>query len=339
MRVLMVTIQLPTRARPGTTAPVARQIESVRQAGVHVDVLEVKGARRLKYLQTLPRVWQRAARVDLVHAHYGYCGWLARSQLGKPVVVSFMGSDLLGTPDPSGRVCRASRLVVHADRWLARTVDAVIVKSPEMARVVAPVKGHVVPNGVDLETFRPMEPREARRLLGWPEGRRYVMFPGNPATPRKAYPLARAAVERAAPRIPESVELVTLSGIAPEHVPTYMNACDAMLLTSFLEGSPNVVKEALACNLPIVSVPVGDVPDLLAGVGGCALCPRDADALGAALAQVLRERCRTDGRIALRRKGLDLASVAQRVISIYEAVLARRAWQREPSYERRISSI
>lgn len=339
MRILMVTPQLPCPGRPGVMAPVARQIESIRALGAHVTVLEMRGVKRLKYLQRLGDLRSMMPSVDLIHAHYGYCGWLARSQFSKPVVVSFMGSDLLGAPDASGRVSLASRVVVQADRWLSRTVDAVIVKSPQMAQVVAPVKGYVVPNGVDLEAFRPMEPREARRLLGWPEGMHYVMFPGNPANPRKAYPLARAAVKCAAPRIPKPVELVTLSGIAPEHVPVYMNACDAMLLTSFLEGSPNVVKEALACNLPIVSVPVGDVSDLLAGVGGCALCPRDADALGAALAQVLREQRGTDGRIALQRKGLDLKSVAQKVIAIYEAVLARRVWQGEPSCERQISSI
>ena len=306
---------------------------------MQVEVLEIRGVKRLKYLQCLGSLRSAARSVDLIHAHYGYCGWLARSQFGKPVVVSFMGDDLLGTPDASGRVCLASRLVVQADRWLARTVDAVIVKSPEMAQVVAPVKAHVVPNGVDLQMFQPIEPRQARRLLGWPEGRRYVMFPGNPAVPRKGYPLARAAVERATARIPKPVELVTLSGIAPENVPVFMNACDAMLMTSFLEGSPNVVKEAMACNLPIVSVPVGDVSDLLAGVGGCALCPRDADALGAALAQVLRERRRTDGRIAVQCKGLDLESVARKVISIYKAVLARRVWQQEDSGHRAFDQL
>ncbi len=339
MRILMVTPQLPTATHRSVMAPVVRQIESIRAHGAEVTVLEIRGVRRLKYLQRLGDLHSMTPSVDLIHAHYGYCGWLARSQFRKPIVVSFMGSDLLGTPNASGRVSLASRLVVQADRWLARAVDAVIVKSPGMAQVVAPVQAHVIPNGVDMEAFRPMEPREARRLLGWPEGMRYVMFPGDPTNARKAYPLARAAVKRAAPWIPEPVELFPLSGVAPEHVSVYMNACDAMLLTSFLEGSPNVVKEALACNLPVVSVPVGDVSDLLAGVGGCALCPRDPDALAGALVQILQEPHRTDGRIALQRKGLDLQSVAQEVISIYEAVLARRVRQGEASCTEPLSGI
>ncbi|MEQ1907422.1 MAG: glycosyltransferase [Vicinamibacterales bacterium] len=324
MRVLMVTSQLPSATQPGTMAPVARQIASMREVGIDVDVVEVRGARRLKYLHAVPGVWERAARVDLVHAHYGYCGWLARVQLAKPVVVSFMGDDLLGTPDTDGRTTVPSRLVVQANRRLARIVDAVIVKSQEMARIVAPVNAHVVPNGVDLQSFTPMEPAEARLMLGWTDDKHYVLFPGNPAVPRKGHALASAAAARAAPRMRKPIELRTLRGISPLHVPLYMNACDAMLMTSLLEGSPNVVKEAMACNLPVVSVEVGDVSEMLAGVHGCALCPRDAELLGRALSEVLACGQRTTGRAALQSKELDLTSVARRVKAIYETVLDRR---------------
>src|SRR5437016_341927 len=110
MRVLTVTPQLPSAARPNTTAPLVRQIESLRKVGAQVDVLEVKGIKMLKYLQCLPRLHALAREVDLVHGHYGYCGWLARSQLGKPVVVSFMGDDLLGTLNDRGRISALSKL-------------------------------------------------------------------------------------------------------------------------------------------------------------------------------------------------------------------------------------
>src|SRR3990170_1640432 len=99
----MVTPQLPTPARPGSMAPTARQIESIRALGVDVQVLEIRGVKRLKYLQCLGSFRSAARSADLIHAHYGYCGWLARSQRSKPVVVSFMGDDLLGTPDLTGR--------------------------------------------------------------------------------------------------------------------------------------------------------------------------------------------------------------------------------------------
>lgn len=329
-RILMVTPQLPSLDQLGATAatgrlaPLARQIESVRALGVQVDVLDVKGVQKLKYFQALPRLRRLALSADLIHAHYGYCGWLARSQLKKPIVISFMGDDVLGTPDEQGQVGLLSRGVVRADRWLARKVDAVIVKSAEMAQVVAPVPAHVLPNGVDLEAFYPLDRREAKASLGLVACKRYVLFPGCPGEPRKGFALAQAAVRAAALRMAEPPELLPLWGVPPERVPLYMNACDVMVMTSFLEGSPNVVKEALACNLPVVSVPVGDVPELLNGVVGCAVCPRDAEALAGALVGVLNRAQRTDGRAVLVARGLDLESVAQKLVDIYKNILTRR---------------
>jgi glycosyltransferase involved in cell wall biosynthesis len=324
MRILMVTSQLPTRAHPGSMAPVQRQIESIRDLGAHVDVLEIKGIRGLKYIRCLPHLWKLTPGVDLVHAHYGYCGLLARSQICKPVVVSFMGDDLLGTPDASGRVKSFSRAVIAVNRWLARTVDAVIVKSAEMAKIVASSKPYVVPNGVNMQLFCPIDPREARKLLGLAEGKYYILFPGRPSEPRKGFTLAQDVVTRASLWLSMSLELLPLWGVPSERVPLYMSACHALLMTSFWEGSPNAVKEAMACNLPVVSLPVGDVPELIAGVEGCAICPRDAEALGLALARVLRDGQRTTGRAALVHKGLDQESVARQVLMIYQEVLARR---------------
>src|SRR4051794_95692 len=147
MRVLMVTLELPRRGAVGTWAPVARQIESLRRRGVHVEVVQVAGVKKLKYLHAWPRILARASGFDLVHAHFGYCGWIARLQWRRPLVVSFMGSDLLGTSTGNGRATALSRPVVAIDRALARAVDGVIVKSEEMARIVSPVPAHVIPNG------------------------------------------------------------------------------------------------------------------------------------------------------------------------------------------------
>jgi glycosyltransferase involved in cell wall biosynthesis len=326
MRVLMVTPQLPAPTRPGSMgmAPTARQIESVRALGADVDVLEIRGVKRLKYLQCLPTLHSLARSADLLHAHFGYCGWLARTHVTRPVVLSFMGDDLLGTPDYEGRVSTLSKLVVHIDRWVARAVDAVIVKSAEMARIVSPVRAHVIPNGVDLNVFRPLDTRDARERIGLAAGTRYVLFPGRPEDPHKGFALAQDVIRQTARHTGAPIELVPLRGVAHDQVPLYMNACDAMVLTSFAEGSPNVVKEAMACNLPIVSVPVGDVPELLAGVTGCAICPRDSAALGRALAHVVSEGRRTEGRSALERKGLDQGSVARRIMTVYRDVLDAR---------------
>lgn len=324
MRVLMITPELPTAAQPSSTAPVMRQMESLRSFGVHVDVLEMKGVKKLKYVQARLRLPRLAHQADLIHAHFGFCGWLARSQLHTPVVISFMGDDLLGTPGADGRLRTLSKVYVQVNRRMARTVDAVIVKSDEMAAVVKPIQAHVIANGVDLDIFHPINPCQARARLGWQEGKRYILFPGCPDNPRKGFTLATASVKHASARMDMPLELIPLWGITPDHVPLFMNACHVMLLTSYVEGSPNVVKEAMACNLPIVSVPVGDVPERLANVAGCAVCPRDPVALGDALVHVLKDERRTIGRHILEVEGLDQATVARKILAIYEDVLARR---------------
>jgi len=324
MRVLTITPQLPSATRAGSMAPAARQIESLQALGTQMNVLEIIGLPMLKYLQALPSEWSQLAAVDVIHAHFGYCGWLARSQWRKPVVVSFMGDDLLGTPDATGRLKPFSQWMVAANRRLARMVDAVIVKSAEMAEVVAPVKAYVIPNGVDLQTFQPMDKTKTRMTLGWDPNKRYILFPGNPANPRKGFTLAQAATQRAAAQLGETLELVSLWQVAPDQVPLYMNGCDVMLMASLIEGSPNVVKEAMACNLPVVSVPVGDVAEILRDVPGYVICPRDAEPLADALVNMLITMPRAKGRLALEAKGLDVKTVAQKIMRIYDTVLSCR---------------
>jgi glycosyltransferase involved in cell wall biosynthesis len=317
----MITGQLPTPEKPGSMAFIARQIESLRNIGLEVDVLQITGRKKIKYLQAISRLRPLLKSTDLIHAHFGYCGWVGRSQFQKPVVISFMGDDLLGTPSANGELSLLNRLMIRTNCRFAESVDSVIVKSEEMARVIDPIESHVVPNGVDLENFYPMDITRAREALGWDKETYYVLFPGFPELPRKGYPLAKAVVDRAAQKLSRPVELAVLWGVSPESVPLYLNACQALLMTSLWEGSPNVVKEAMACNMPIVSVPVGDVPELLGKVPGCIVCERDEEELADALVGVLRNGERGGGRKALQDRGLDLESVALKIRKIYEHVL------------------
>lgn len=321
MRVLMLSSGLPAHGEL-TMAPAVRQIDSIEAAGVQVSRLPVVGFPKLKYVLTVPQLWRRAREVDLIHAHYGFCGWLAHTCRRTPVVVSFMGSDLLGSPDPTGRIPALSRLEARSSRRLAPKADGVIVKSAEMARALPGVSANVIPNGVDVVAFRPSDQRQARIQLGWPAEGHVVLFAGDPDNPRKAFPLAEAAVEWARRELGCHIRIVPLKGVRPDQVSTYMNASNLMLMTSFVEGSPNVVKEAMACNLPVASVPVGDVEDLLEGVAGYAICRREPAHLGEAVAKMLAEPASPEGRARLLERGLDLQSVAGRIISVYEHVLA-----------------
>lgn len=328
MRVLMICPELPTARTPGSMAPGARQIQSIAAAGIDTQVVDMRGIPKLKYLQVLPKVRRAAKHVDLIHAHFGYCGWLAwlgRKLAGRrvPIVMSFMGDDLLGTPaDEVGQLERASVLAADINRRMAGRYEQIIVKSQEMADQLRGVPCHVIPNGVDMEVFRPLERGAARRALGWPEDGWRVLFPGDPSNPRKGHSLAQAAVRLAAESTGQSIELVPLWGVAPNEVPLYMNACNAMLMTSLIEGSPNVVKEALACNANIVAVPVGDVPEMLHGIRQCENTFRSAGEMAIALAKLLQADQPSDGRDVLQARGLSLAGVAQRIVGVYRLALA-----------------
>ena len=318
----MITPELPSAGTPGSMAPTQRQIESLRGLGIGIETVQMVGTPILKYASGYVRMRRRLRDVDLIHAHYGYCGWLARLQLRKPIVISFMGSDVYGDPDDRGRSDLLSSCMAYTHRrWLAPRANTVIVKSPQMAELMAPTPCHVISNGIDLEVFRPAPTEAARDRLGWKPDKSYVLFPGNPENPRKGFTLARSTIAQLNSRLATSAELVPLWNVSPDDVPWYMNACDAMLMVSHAEGSPNVVKEALACNCPIVSVPVGDVETVLSDVEGCQICPRDASLLATALHDSLVRGQRSKGREVIQRLHLDLESVAQRVIEIYRNTL------------------
>ena len=320
--VLVVTVALPTADDPNTMAPLARQVASLRAAGLTVDLVEIGRNSKLNYLRAIRRVRKIARQYDVIHGHYGYCGWVARAQGSTPVVVSFMGDDLMGTPNEDGSIRPISGLVALINRWFAGRAAAVIVKSDEMAgKLRRPA--HVIPNGVDVASFRPVPQEEARRELGWAEDELRVLFPGNPHNPRKQFGLASAAVREAERRLGVPVSLVVLHKVALDLVPQYMNACHAMILTSHIEGSPNVVKEAMACNLPVVSVAVGDTPQLLDGVENSFLCRRDEQDLADALVRVLTTLERSSGREVLLERGLDAESVAARIVGVYDDVRQR----------------
>jgi glycosyltransferase involved in cell wall biosynthesis len=200
--------------------------------------------------------------------------------------------------------------------------DRIIVKSRRMERMVPAgyrARTSVIPNGVDLEGFRPMERTEARRRLGLRQDMSYVLFPGDPGDPNKGYELVSDAVDILARR-GTACEVVFLKGIPHGDVPLYMNATDVMAFASHHEGSPNVIKEGLACDMPIVSVEVGDVPERLSGLRGARLVPRDPHLFAEALFDIIREGARSEGRPRVR--DLSLPAVARRLIDLYEETLA-----------------
>lgn len=328
MRVLVATAIYPSADKPTLGTFVRTQVESLRRAGVDVETFVLAGPRRkLNYAQAIVRLRRRLARggIDLVHAHYSFVGMIGRLQTRVPLVVTYHGDDILGTVDERGKTRAFSGVVVAAGRALGNVADAVIVQSDEMARALGRDGAHVIPHEVDFEVFRPTPRDRAREELGLDPEKRYVLFASPPDIPVKRYPFAREAVELLAERdLP--TELLVVYRETQHRLALYMSASDALVFPSFQEGSPNIVKQAMACNLPIVATNVGDVREVIGETPECFVCEPDAGLFAERLADVLARRRRTDGRERIRH--LDAATISDRVIRVYEDVLARARGER-----------
>ena len=313
LKVLVVTNMYPHPARPSHGIFVREQVQSLRMMGVRADVLFINGpAGKVNYGKGLLAFWRhmRRARYDLVHGHYVYGGAIARLQAGCPVLSTFHGGEFyMGRLEPL--LCRL----------LAPRVDGVILTSSALRGCLPDQQAWILPCGVDSVRFRPMPRDPARAELGLPMDKKLVLFVAA-RRPEKRLDLVEQAVSVLNETVPEA-ELIVLSDQPPDRVPLYMNAADVLVLASNNEGSPQVVKEAMACNLPIVSVPVGDVPEVLADVAGCYLCSQSPPDIADKLGMALRREERTTGRDAIAH--LSLEAVAARLVDIYREVLERRS--------------
>jgi glycosyltransferase involved in cell wall biosynthesis len=323
LRILVVTAMYPSKERPAYGTFVKEQVESLRSAGIEVDVLCINGNDGMKgYLVAVQemRNLMKATPYDLVHAHYGLSGATARMQVHSPLVVTFHGSDLLGGVGSQFQYTFEGRVKVLISKFVGLVAAKCIVVADLLKSKLRSQSVVTIPMGVDLSLFRPINPREAREKLGLTQDRQRVLFAANPSNRLKRFDIAEAAVGLLR-EIKPNIELLPIYDVAHEKVPLYMNACDVLVLTSMHEASPCVIKEALACNLRIVSVDVGDVARRINGVSGCYLCERTPEDVATKLHQALDGCSSTNGRDKIQH--LSLQNIAQEVIAVYEDLIGR----------------
>src|SRR5262249_26735735 len=200
-----------------------------------------------------------------------------------------------------------------------------VVKSENLLSVLPGGIDHsrvwLLPNGVDLRRFKPMDRSECQRRLGWDPSRRHVLFPADPTRPEKRFALAEACVAHVN-QGGADVELHVLRDVPHAEVPSWLNAAHAILLTSTHEGSPNAVKEALACNVPVVSVDVGDVRARIGTIDGCFVADPTPEDLAAKLGLALERAAPIDGRERLADISVD--HVAAKLREIYGILAATK---------------
>jgi glycosyltransferase involved in cell wall biosynthesis len=312
VRVLVVTNFEPDASAPQRGRWVRDQVDEVRRRGIEVDLFSfppgkgeyVPATRRLRALL-------RRERFDVVHAHYGLAGWVAKLAGARPLIVTFHGTDVRHqvVGPMSRRLAWRVELVAAVSRALFAAEDG----RPGLPAVPGSA---VLPCGPDLERFAPLPRAEARRSLGLEPQGRFLFFPANPARPEKRHD--RAARLAAACE----ADLITGGSIEPDEMPRWMNAADAVLVTSDYEGFGLAAVEALACDVPVLSTPVGVAPYALGGVDGCLCAEFDLDRWSAVARRHLDAADpRVDG--ADRAEALSAGRMAERLIEAYRDVTGK----------------
>jgi len=329
LSILVVTNLYPTRQRPTLGMFVEQQVNGLRAIGLQVKVFFVNRAD--EGMQAYFRMRKplsaaiAEARPALLHILYGgvMADRVTRWHPEIPKVVTFLGSDLLGEI-LSGQWRRwLSAYGVRCSRRAARRAQGVVVVSEGLRRALPPgldkARVRVIPCGIDLDRFRPTDKVACQRQLGWRDGVFHVLFAANNRDPVKRPWLAAASVE-ALRGAGVRAELHLMAGLPYAQVPTWLNASDALIMTSAQEGSPTVVKEALACGVPVVSVDVGDVFERIEGVAGCHLSLPEPEALAAKLMLVRLANGRVSAQHQIQE--LSLQKTALRLERFYRETLS-----------------
>lgn len=306
MKVLIVA-----NNKPGQFSPfVSEQVETLKKLGVRFDFFGVGGKGFNGYLSNLPPLKKRihVFNPDLIHAHYGLSGMLANLQRAIPVVTTYHGSDI-----------HSKGLILSMSKITARYSAYNIFVSPWLLELSGYNGDNkcVIPCGVDTTTFTPIERAEARKQLGWNENEMIVLFAGAFDNEVKNSQLAKEAVS-----LVPNTKIVELRGYTREQVCMLINAANCLLMTSYREGSPVVIKEAMACGTPIVSVDVGDVKDVVSDVNGSYISTYDANDIAAHISQALIFKGKTNGPQCIADKGLSNNIIAKRIYEIYLKVIS-----------------
>jgi len=290
---------------------VSNQLESLLKTGIEVDFFPIsKGG--LHYFKSFFHLnkYLKKNKYDLVHAHYGYTAILAALANPGKTVASLMGSD----------IHRQHGIIRFIIKLFSENVwDKTIVKSIKMKTAIN--NSIIIPNGVNLSLFKQNGKEESSLKVGFNKKYNIIFIAVHPYEKVKNLYLAQQAIQLLEN---ENIQFHIISNADNKEMPCYYSAADLVLLTSFSEGSPNVIKEAMACNCPIVSTDVGDVREVFGKTEGCFITGLDpsevADKIKKAL-EFANVRGRTQGRQRIVELGLDSDNIAQRIVEVYKEVL------------------
>lgn len=307
----------------GISPIIKSQGKSLERNKIDIDYFLIDGKGIVGYYQSIKafRKFIKDKRYDIIHAHYGLSALVAFfGKKREKIIVSFMGDDIVGSHNFDGDITTISKIIVFINKFFAKYFfDFNIVKSNEMLRVLNVSNSKVISNGVDFDRFFEMDKKEIENsLIQKTNGIKQVLFCSNPNRPEKNYSLAKEAVKHL---LKKDVELKYLYGIDHDDLIKHYNLADCLLLTSFHEGSPNVIKEAMACNIPIVSTDVGDVKEVIGKTKGCFITTFEVKDVADNISNALKYGKKTTGRKDIRY--LESSVVAKKIIELYKDILEK----------------
>jgi len=307
----------------GITPIVKYQKLSLEKKNVKVDHFAICGKGLKGYVTSIWKLRKKLSSTtyDVVHAHYVLSGIVALLARARPLVVSFMGSDVHGDFDKNGKrtiKCYVNMILTQIFQPL---FNYIIIKSKALKKYLYVKKYSILPNGVDLGRFKPIDRHLCRKRLNLPLDKKIIIFLGDPDNPHKNFNLAKEAFSLLND---PSYILLAPYPVPAEEVVYYINAADVLVLTSYAEGSPNVIKEAMACNVPIVATDVGDVREIIGQVDGCYIADFTPTDVARKLKSAIDFGKRTAGRKRIMELGLDADTIATKIIKIYHKLVHRK---------------
>ena len=322
MKILFVS---SGNSKYGISPIIKNQAESLQDNIIKINYFPIKGKGLKNYFFHIFRLKRhlKENRYDLIHAHYALCGIVSHLARNKEkLVVSFMGDDLIGSINSAGKYSLYGDLIVLLNKFFIKKYDFTITKSRNLAhKLKSEDQNNIIPNGVDISVFNEKDKKECRRILDIPLDKKLILFVSNPARAEKNYKLAEDSVKLIKDN---NIYLRAVHGLTKEELVLYYNAADLLLLTSLHEGSPNVIKEAMACNCPIISTDVGDVRSVIGDTRGCCLISYDPNDIVEKLKFTLtfsQKVGRTKGRERIIELGLDSKTIAKKIVALYEKVI------------------
>lgn len=316
MRVLFVSRAKNVEGKQSVL--ITNQAESLKKIGVEIIEFSVQGKGIFGYLNSIFKIRKciKQEQIDVIHAHYGYCGIIAYlGRRGKKVVVSLMGSDIIKNKNYNF----FKNFIFEAIRKITKffaiyLFDEVIIKSKNMLQFLSSKRNYsIIPNGVNLSKFHTIDKQKAREFLQLDQTKKIILFAADSSRVEKNFKLAEDAFNLLKNK--NSCELIQICGVKQSTLNLHYNAADVLILTSFYEGSPNVIKEGLACNKVIVSTNVGDVSDNLEGVENCFIADFTAEDFASKLEIALTKE-KSNGRVKIL-NDLDEESTARKINNIY----------------------